>query len=108
MTSSEAAARAEMCAQLASQTSDPMKRTLLQQMRQAWLNLATEEREASRYFDEEFELFLEVEAALIRRPNTGLHLAAWNFGALADLRELPADSRTHSPERGARRGAYSR
>jgi hypothetical protein len=89
MTSSEAAARAEMCAQLASQMSDPMKRTLLQQMRQAWLNLAAEVRKPSRYFDEEFELFLEVEAALLRRPNIGLHLASCNLGVLPESKTPP-------------------
>jgi hypothetical protein len=73
MTSLEALKRAETCARLASQIADPMKRTLLQQMRQAWVRLAVDALKPNKHLDAEGEMLADLEAALLRRPNVRLH-----------------------------------
>ena len=73
MTSLEALKRAETCAQLANRIADPMKRTLLQQMRQAWVRLAVDALKPNQHIDAEGAMLADLEAALLRRPNVRLH-----------------------------------
>jgi hypothetical protein len=72
MTPYEALERAETCARLASQMPDPMKRTLLEQMRQAWIDLAAEALKPGSDIAAESQELLEVETALFQRPNTAI------------------------------------
>lgn len=69
MTSSEALKRAQACAELASIVPDAMKRLLLEQMRQVWLTLAAESLKSGSGLDAEFEQLIQIEEALVRRPD---------------------------------------
>jgi hypothetical protein len=68
MTPLEALERANACSRLAEVMPDPMKRRLLHQMRQIWIALATEGRQAGA-IDAEIKEFLELEAAIVCRPD---------------------------------------
>jgi hypothetical protein len=68
MTPSEALARAQTCARLASATTDPIQRIALEHMRELWIKLATEGEHSGDDISLQFEKLLDVQGKLLQLP----------------------------------------